>query len=541
MRNTALHIHRYGRITHRPVVRTRPPPVAEGMERRLLLSADIVLAPGGDLMMNGTDGNDVMSVVRVGVDDVQVTVNALTKRFDMDDVRSYAVNGLGGDDLITKTGAVKRAEGLGFAVDAGAGNDTVRGTDMIIRNAETLKDESGRIVADKVAGSNDQIVYGTSGNDTITLTEAGGDGATLKVNTTYFAQLNAGEYGKWTVFGREGNDTVNVGLFFPEVTVYGETGNDVLNKAEASSVGFEGGAGDDLLRAEGETFNQVRYFFGGDGTDTIEMRGQTYLDMNAPSPASVYAFAEIENVTNAQGTVIGNTLGNQITVRASDAAGVIVHAGDGDDTVIGGPGNDLLDGGLGIDNLSGGGGTNTLINGENGKGPQFFIDANRKLNVYGTLNADTFSVVRVGMDDVRATVNGVARTFDMDDFDEIFMFGGPGNDTMTAGAGIVNLHMLGGAGNDRLTGNDRANELVGDAGDDVLTGVAGDDTLAGGDGNDTLDGGAGVDFLSGDAGNDTLYARDGTADFAVHGGPGTDRARVDATLDPVDGVEQLLA
>jgi Ca2+-binding RTX toxin-like protein len=513
-------------------------PAVEGMETRVLLAADITLLDR-TLTMTGTEGNDVMAVTRVGYDDVRVTVNALTRTFDMDDVDSYRMLGLGGDDQLTKTGAVKRAEGLGFSADAGTGNDTVRGTDMIIRNAETLKDESGRIVATKVAGTNDQVVYGTAGNDAITLTEQGGDGATLKVNTTYFAQLDHTEYGNWTVLAREGNDTVNVGLFFPQVTVYGEAGNDVFNVAEPCKVALEGDDGDDLLRAQGAGFDQVLHFYGGDGTNTIEMGAQTYLDLNAVYN-NVQQFADIQNVTNAQGTVIGDALGNRITVRATDTAGAKVYAGDGDDTVIGGPGNDYIDGGPGIDNLTGGGGTNTLLNGENGKGPQFFIDANRKLNVYGTLGADTFSVVRVGIDDVRATVNGVARTFDMDDFDEIFMRGGPGNDTMTAGAGVTELHMLGGDGNDRLTGNDRANELVGDAGDDVLNGAAGDDTLAGGDGNDTLDGGTGVDLLTGDGGNDTLYARDATVDFAVHGGPGTDRARVDPN-DPRDGVEELLA
>lgn len=540
------------------------PPVAtsEGMERRLLLAADIVL-DGGNLTVTGTEGNDVMSVVRVGVDDVQVTVNALTRRFDTDDVDIYMMLGLGGDDRITKTGSVRTAESAGFAVMAGDGDDTVRGTGMVIRHAERLEDGSGRVVASRIAGSGDLVVNGTGGNDMIALSEPDGRGLTLSVNDTYFARLNPGDYGEWAVLAKGGNDTVDVGPFAPKLSVSGGAGDDVVHMdAAASSVAFDAEDGDDLLRVEGDTFGNVRYFFGGDGADTVEMTSQDRLDLNAVSTAGVYPFAEIENVTNARGTVIGNRLNNRITVAADDVTGVEVRGGDGDDTVVGaaGPdrfygegghdtltgngGNDLLDGGPGVDSLSGGPGTNTLVNGENGKGPQFFVDANRKLNVYGTLGADTFSVVRVGVDDVRATVNGVSRTFDMDDFDRIELAGAAGNDTMTAGNGVEELVMLGGFGDDRITGNDRANQILGEAGNDTLAGGAGGDTVVGGEGNDTIDGGSGVDFLSGEAGNDTLYARDGAADFAVHGGDGAaggfDRARVDPS-DPVDGVEQFLA
>ena len=100
------------------------------------------------LTVTGTEGNDVMSVVRVGIDDVQVTVNALTRRFDMDDVHTYSMLGLGGDDRMTKTGRVHRRRGPGLHMNGGEGNDTVRGTELIIRGAETVHDESGRIVAE---------------------------------------------------------------------------------------------------------------------------------------------------------------------------------------------------------------------------------------------------------------------------------------------------------------------------------------------------------------------------------------------------------
>jgi Ca2+-binding RTX toxin-like protein len=298
----------------------------------------------------------------------------------------------------------------------------------------------------------------------------------------------------------------------------------------------------------------------------------------------------VHNVSEAQGVVNGNDQDNRITVRASNTVGVTVRGRFGDDTLIGGPGpdqlfgeggddtlignggNDLLDGGEGIDSLSGGVGDDTLLNGENNNVPQFFIDAGesfRHLTVYGTLNADTINAVRTGVDDVRLTVNGVSRTFDMDDFDRIFMYGGPGNDTISAGNGIVaagdgvdsKILFFGGRGNDRLNGNDQTSQLVGDAGDDTIFGNAGIDAIFGGDGNDTLDGGSGVDLINGEdgddtitggpgadggnggliggSGNDTFFVRDGEVDDVEGGGDPADRAQADLD-DNLEGIEQIL-
>jgi uncharacterized delta-60 repeat protein len=186
------------------------------------------------------------------------------------------------------------------------------------------------------------------------------------------------------------------------------------------------------------------------------------------------------------------------------------------------------------------------------------INSSRVLVANGTASADTFSVVRVGIDDVTVTVDGLSRTFDMDDFDSIVFNGQDGNDTMTAGAGVAHLTMNGGNGNDRLTGNALANvfhggggndyivggdgvdALFGDAGFDTLNGQNGNDHLEGGDGNDTLTGGAGNDTMLGQAGDDTFYARDGAKD-TVDGGSGTaDRAQRDG-IDSVVNVEQTIA
>lgn len=80
--------------------------------------------------------------------------------------------------------------------------------------------------------------------------------------------------------------------------------------------------------------------------------------------------------------------------------------------------------------------------------------------------------------------------------------------------------LAGGSGNDILTGDKKANKLLGNGGDDVLTGAGGNDTLNGGSGNDLLNGGKGDDKLEGGGGNDTL--KGGNGNDSLKGGNGND-------------------
>jgi hypothetical protein len=64
------------------------------MESRRLLSASIEVDDFGVVVATGTDRNDVIKAERVGVDDVRVTVNSLSKTFDLDDVSGFRLNGL---------------------------------------------------------------------------------------------------------------------------------------------------------------------------------------------------------------------------------------------------------------------------------------------------------------------------------------------------------------------------------------------------------------------------------------------------------------
>ena len=157
-----------------------------------------------------------------------------------------------------------------------------------------------------------------------------------------------------------------------------------------------------------------------------------------------------------------------------------MYGGAGDDVLNGGLGSDLLVGGPGADELNGGEGQDAPNDGD---------------------DADTISY-KYSMEGV--TINlltGAARGGDAE------------GDTI--GTDIEDVQ--GSMHDDRLSGDNKANTLMGlggnddlsgDNGKDVLDGGAGDDELDGGDGDDSLTGGPGADELTGGEDEDTAsYAR----------------------------------
>jgi Ca2+-binding RTX toxin-like protein len=89
------------------------------------------------------------------------------------------------------------------------------------------------------------------------------------------------------------------------------------------------------------------------------------------------------------------------------------------------------------------------------------------------------------------------------------LYGGAGNDTIYGGAGMDTVHagndhdfVDGGEGNDSLFGGNGNDHVEGGIGNDFLYGDAGDDRLLGGEGSDRLHGGRGADELRGGLGAD---------------------------------------
>ena len=106
-----------------------------------------------------------------------------------------------------------------------------------------------------------------------------------------------------------------------------------------------------------------------------------------------------------------------------------------------------------------------------------------------------------------------------------------GNDQLEGDGGDDAIN--GGAGDDSLTGGAGADQLQGEAGNDSLTGGTDADTLQGCDGDDNLIGGDEADSLQGGEGEDSLQG--GNDDDAVDGGYGNDLLTGGAGSDTLDG------
>jgi len=138
----------------------------------------------------------------------------------------------------------------------------------------------------------------------------------------------------------------------------------------------------------------------------------------------------------------------------------------------------------------------------------------------------------------------------------IFIYGGGGNDTISANS-TANNYIFGGEGNDTIFGGNGWEGLIaGEDGDDVLElgplsraevyggnnndvlrGGRMDDHMYGGEGDDTLYGNAGMDFLYGDGGFDKIYG--GSDPDFLHGGVGSDTMYGEAGDDILFGGPEI--
>ncbi|CAH0270649.1 calcium-binding protein [Roseomonas sp. CECT 9278] len=282
-----------------------------------------------------------------------------------------SVNGLGGFDIISYTGAdvggvsvnlaVSRARDtggdtdtiLGFeGISASFGDDTLTGSaignligpgagaDLVnaLGGADTLSyslgfSPGGTHFTSNEAGDRLQVQgvtidlitaratdYGGSLDTIIGFENAIGGTAADIIRGTNLGNYLAGAEGNDTLEGRSGNDTLD-----------GEAGNDRL----------VGGIGDDFyLHATGDVVFELL----NQGIDTVSATQGTAFTLGANLDALVLAGATLLNGT-------GNGLANSIT--GNDNANLLQGVA-GDDALAGGGGNDTLVGGADADTLQGG-------------------------------------------------------------------------------------------------------------------------------------------------------------------------------------------
>ena len=327
-------------------------------------------------------------------------------------------------------------------------------------------------------------------------------------------------------------------------TLIGANGKDLLFGGAGNDTMF-GNAGDDQLSGEGG----IDLLYGGLGNDTYVVDDAADLTFENAGEgtdtvvawASVYLYAEIENLSLAPaagaGFGVGNELANLINGNSSDNT-LIGYGGDdrisgasGRDLIFGVDGNDQILGGNGIDYIAAGIGNDTA---DGGSDPD---------EIYGEEGDDTltggagfFTDILVG-----GSGNDVLRG-DSGSLDYDLLYGGEGDDTYyvdtgddltfeSAGGGtdtviatlslnnqgvylyaeVENLELNGGNASIPGWSSGFIHFGVGNGLDNVLLGtLLNGDTLLGGAGDDTLNGRGGNDILFGEGGADTFVFEAGT-------------------------------
>ena len=414
---------------------------------------------GGDtqadqVVADGTAGADVVTVRFLGG---VAVVQGLAARIDVSNIDGgldlLTINGLDGNDTFNASGVPFGT--IKIAIDAGAGNDTITGSQA----------------ADVVLGGigNDRFID----NDFVSFDAYdGGDGIdTIDYSNVAFTpgavtiDLATGQ----TVVS--GGNTETIANF---ERVVGSGGGETIIGSNAANV-LDGGAGDDTI--DGGDGNDV--LIGGLGADSLT--GGLGIDRAQYLDAAAAVVADLQVAANNAGEAAGDTY-NSVENLSGSTFGDDLRGDGGANTISGGTGNDMIAGRDGDDRLSGDDGNDVLTGG---------IGADALTGGLGTDRAQYIDATAGLVADLQVSANNA---------------GAAAGDTYNS---IENLS--GSAFGDSLSGEAGANTISGGAGNDTLAGRDGDDTLNGDDGNDVLTGGIGADALAGGTGTDRVQYVDATA------------------------------
>jgi uncharacterized delta-60 repeat protein len=303
---------------------------------------EVFLSDNGTLFVDGTDGNDVISVVQTG-SNIEVTRNGEQMNFQVSDVRFVAVAGAGGNDQITTN-----ALAVGQQVITGSGDDELvldgkdnidaaagAGNDILTINGAAFCDITAGDGDDEITASGYRLnIVAGEGNDTVAANAERIEEFVQSVNAGGGANLIAcSGSADWEIFGGDGPDSVRTG-----------DGNDSINVGDGDNTVGSGEGDDRIFCGVGD--DQVR---AGDGNDSI---------FGGAGNDSLYGNAGADYIWGEEGR----------------------------DLLSGGGGRDHLAGGAGADRLYGGRG-NDLIDGGSGKDHLYGQDGDDKLN--GSLGDDT--------------------------------------------------------------------------------------------------------------------------------------------------------
>lgn len=351
----------------------------------------------------------------------------------------------------------------------------------------------------------------------------------------------------YTVFDSATGNSVRSGTVSVELQGWaqlGGTGADTFTGTDlADHLSGGTGAANILTGLSGDDWYTVRV--AGDnviealngGTDTVRTDLPVYI-----LPDNVENLVYFQSGgTNIAIDVTGNALNNRITGGSADD---IIRGLDGDDNLNGAGGTDRLFGDAGNDTLTGSaadqlsGGTGDDQYSVNGQSVLVFENAGEGTDrVTSTANFYLYANIE------NLTLSGVNNIFGVGNDLANVLRGNSGENLLIAGAGNDTVH--GGGARDAIFGEDGDDILNGDAGIDYIVGGTGNDTIAGGDdadeiygqdGNDTIRGGSTfhTDIMVGGLGDDTIFGTSGLGDYdLLYGNEGNDTFYVDTPDDLV--------
>jgi Ca2+-binding RTX toxin-like protein len=361
----------------------------------------------------------------------------------------------------------------------------------------------------------------------------------------------SGERGNDTLFGGGDNDILEGDSLHPQLTTHG---NDVLfGDAGADNLAGQGGddiliggTEDDVLYGDHDALNPTLHghdvLYGDEGND--QLVGDSGNDV-------LYGGTDNDTLYGDGPSLALAYHGNDV-LDGGDGDDFLWGDG-GDDTLFGGADNDQLVGGTGIDTLEGGLGDDVLAGDAQ---DQVIVHAGEGVDTILRDPADPLTAITldVGIDPEALQFSQMAGTdgsqflaltlsptdqvriqHGLLDLGQAYTLGGTAltqRDLMGYAAVPFNITgsnrgdtIYGGGGNDTVNANEGNDLLDGGAGNDNLRGHAGDDTLLGGAGDDLLHGFEGADILDGGGGNDLLYGKEGNDTY---------RFGRDASADTID-------
>ncbi len=315
-----------------------------------------------------------------------------------------------------------------------------------------------------LGNSGNNILDGRGGNDVL----IGGTG-----NDTYFVDSSADRV---IENSNEGIDTINASVNFDLSTNGQNVENLILTGA-----GNINGAGNELANTiTGNSGNNI--LDGRAGADVMVggLGDDTYIVDNIGDVVTEDVNAGIDTIQSSITFDLSTNGLNVENLTLTGSANLNATGNATANTLRGNSGNNTLDGRGGADTMIGGAGDDTYIVDEVGDTVIEEADG--------------------GIDTVRSSVS-----FNL----------------VTNGANVENL-ILTGNGNIDGIGNELANTITGNGGNNRLEGGAGNDILTGNAGNDILDGGTGNDVMTGGTGDDTYFV-DSDDDVVIEqNGEGTD-------------------